>query len=55
MAKTFINNVFSHKNKKHNTFSKIIMSNPELLNERTAISQIHFSNFMHQLLITLLI
>jgi hypothetical protein len=32
--KSFINNVFSHKNKRHNTFSKIIIDNPELLNEK---------------------
>jgi hypothetical protein len=32
--KSFINNVFSHKCKRHSTFSKIIMSNPELLNEK---------------------
>ena len=32
--KTFINNVFCHKNEKRNTYSKIIMHNPELLNEK---------------------
>ncbi|MEA2104694.1 MAG: DUF2971 domain-containing protein [Candidatus Cloacimonadota bacterium] len=32
--KTYINNVFANKNTRHKTFSKIILNNPELLNQK---------------------
>lgn len=32
--KSFINNVFAHKTKKQSTFSKILLNNPELLNDK---------------------
>jgi hypothetical protein len=34
--KSFISNVFAHKTKRHNTYSKIIMNNPELVNDKNA-------------------
>jgi len=34
--KSFINNVFAHKTKRHDTFSKILINNPELLNAKNS-------------------
>ena len=34
--KSFINNVFAHKTKRYDTFSKILMNKPELLNDKNS-------------------